>query len=330
MPLSIHFCLCPFISPPCRCGKVTSEDKKDDKDTLQTVYSELASVVCEGGDLVQRDTHAKSGPQGHPMDMSYVLASSFAAAEGSRVTFGELATLDEYKLDFNQQSQMDDVCVQLNDRWWEWSASQQGRSRFHLRIADKRTTRFFCFDQDGCISSSSSLPFLNLDENPTAGFTLYVRMMRSTPQQLGLASVTALDLPVGYTHYLVRQGAEKPTVYKLCQQGQVYALKVFADKEHAKTIKTVIQKLHSGESASKYISNVCELGLNENYLALTPYGITLEQAEFTLPRLKKAAAACGHAMNLAAVQHIMHGDPSPRNIIVATSKVQCYSPLFVS
>ena len=301
---------------------VTKEDSKGaDPADVQSLVTTVAQRCCDGGPLRERDTHASSYPSGHMLDGSFVASASPCVDPRSRVTWAELCTFFELKLDVEQQSVQRSVAVQCHDRVVEMMEASSRRRFAIFFMADKASIRLFRFDRrplDGTAGYVSTpwLPFLSDKGGVTEGFRFFFRLCRSQPDQLGLPALP--DCPAlpnqSLRLFLLRDGAGvKADVYRAEHtDGSKLVCKHFQEQAKFDAEHSALLSLAQTDAAA-CVPRVINALPAQRVLLLQPYGVTLREADFDEALLRKAALACSRALRAAhsLAKPLCHYDPSP-------------------
>jgi len=304
-----------------RIQDVTKEDAKSAGDDVQSLTYQVANICAAGGPIICRDTHARNYPSNHMIDLSFVPSTSPCATSLKRVTWGELVSFGELKLDLEQDGVYRNVVIQCNDRVFELLESSSRRQHILFFIADKTRIRFFLFDRHSCnYISTDLLPFLTADHHPSVGFRLFHRFCRTPPSQLGLPSLAPCPALPNYTFFLLREGTGmKANVYRAERpDGSKWVCK---DLKAADRYRSEIGALLKLCKLSAPVPRVEEQYPDLNAAILSPFGTTLRESEFSAELLVKAAQCCVHALRCASSISLCHYDPSPDNIIVCGDDV---------
>ena len=295
-----------------RIQGATKEDAKGQSpDDVQSLIFQVANLCATGGPITCRDTHARHYPSNHMIDLSFVPSTSSCATSLKRVTWGELVSFGELKLDLEQDGVYRNVVIQCNDRVFELLESSSRRQHILFFIADKTRIRFFLFDRQSCnYISTDLLPFLTTDHQPSAGFRLFHRFCRTPPSQLGFPSLAPCPALPNYTFFLLREGTGmKANVYRAERpDGSKWVCK---DLKAAVRYRAEIGALLKLCKLSAPVPRVEKQYPHLNAAILSPFGTTLRESEFSVELLVKAAQCCVHALRCASSISLCHYDPSP-------------------
>jgi hypothetical protein len=297
--------------------RVTKEDAKGKASDVQSVMFELAKRCCavSDGPLVCRDTHASNYPTNHKIDLSFVASTSPCADASKRVTWAEVASFGELKLDVESESEYRAVAIQCSDRVVELVEASARRKAVLFFLADKTRIRFFLYDRSSDAYFSTDLePLLSTAAAPSNGFRLFYRFCRTTASGLGLPSPPVAPAADGFTLVLLREGGQgKANVYRAEEvaDGSTWVCKSFdADSRSFRAEIAALTQLSTRHAPVPRIRLIDE---GRHFAIVGPYGTPLRDQRFSVDVLVKAAAVCVTALRAAAAlpKPLCHYDPSP-------------------
>ena len=294
---------------------VAKEDAKGKAKDVQSVMFELAKRCCTpDGPLVCRDTHASNYPTNHKIDLSFVSSTSPCADASKRVTWAEVASFGELKLDVEPESDYRAVAIQCSDRVVELIEASIRRKSVMFFLADKNRIRFFLYDRPSDSYLSTDLEtLLSTADAPSHGFRLFYRFCRTSSSSLGLPQPPVAPIVDDYTLLLLREGGPgKANVYRAeAADGSAWVCKSFdADSRSFRAEIAALTQLNECHAPVPRIQLIDE---HRHFAIVGPYGTPLRNQRFSVEVLVKAAAVCVMALRAAAAlpQPLCHYDPSP-------------------
>jgi hypothetical protein len=273
---------------------------------------------------VLRDTHAVHAPlqPNHKMDHILVAAGTSSAASTSRVSWLQILYTEELKHDFST-ALYEEVRLQLVDNLLEILNKQPDRKFVYGQAGCGTNIEFFRTDTNDSFSSSGSLDFLlpNVD-TATDGFSLYLRMLKTSAEMLGYTPFQD-NLPESVFDTIgVRRADCVSTLQRRGPEGKPHVFSVVSTA----TDITYCVKLHQSQAVYDKEKSVYDLRINggttlvgagELFLVVQPYAsASFHDFEFKTDAFDSACHTAASVLTAMHSSNIGYCDASPANVLV--------------